>query len=226
MFWAFAACTSLAAASAARLPSSTTPCDLTVLVVARPLAEGGQRPAAQVALSYAQPVQHRRLRAGIEELMARVGASAAEIVIRDTPLVPHADPGEAPQLATAAQFQAPGLVPLSGGMLPVGIIIRALPDWRHMRLIFVVGEQFVFLGPTGAVADGFSLRLLNQPARPGVEVYEYDVERMSERLAPPKGADQPGPGPGPPLLPAALIGVVTGLAAGWLLAGPLSRGSA
>jgi len=103
-------------------------------------------------------------------------------------------------------------------MLPVGAVIRSLPDWQHMRLAFVVGEQFTFLGPTGAIADGFAVRLINQ-----VAAYEYDVERMSERLTPPREPDLPARRP--PLLPAALIGAVTGLAAGWMLAAPLSRGS-
>lgn len=203
---------------AAQAPEAP-PYDLTVLVLARPLPGAAQPTSALVALSYSQTIEHRRLRAAIEELMARVGGRAAEMLIEDALLeAPDSTQGGEAHLATAAQFQAPGLVPLSSGMLPVGAVIRSLPDWQHMRLIFVVGDQFVFLGPTGAVADGFAVHLVNR-----VEAYEYDVERMSERLAPPKGADQPGQRP--PLLPAALIGAVTGLAAGWLLAGPLSRDS-
>jgi hypothetical protein len=172
-----------------------------------------------VALSYSQTVEHEHLRAGIQGLMARVGGSAAEIVIRDVSLEPHLSPGEATlQLATDAQFQARGLISWGSGMLPVGAVIRSLPDWQHMRLVFIVGDQFTFLGPTGAVADGFHVRLINQ-----VAAYEYDVERMSERLTPPREPDLPGRRP--PLLPAGLVGLVTGLAAGWMLAAPLSRGS-
>jgi len=214
--WAFAACTDLAAASAAGRPSEPPRCDLTVLVLARPLKGASWPASVLVALSYSRIVDHQRLRASIADLMARVGGRPGEIVIEDAPLELQTDPSEGKlPLATAAQFQAPGLIRAQSGVLPVGAIIRSLPDWRHMRVVFVVDDQFPFRGPHQAAADGFVLRLINQ-----VEAYEYDVERMSGKVSPPEQASLPGPPPAP-LLPAVLIGMVTGFAAGWLLGGPL-----
>ena len=220
LLWLVSACTTPAAGpagAAAGQPPEPPRCDLTVLVVDRPVTAAHWPPTPQVALSYAHLVDHERLRASIEDLMARGGGSAGQIVIEDAPLEVQTEATEKPpELATAAQFQAPGLVDARSGVLPVGAIIRSLPDWRHMRLIFVVGEGFPFGGPYQTAADGFVLRLINQ-----VEAYEYDVERMSGKLAP-AGETSIPERPSAPLLPAALIGAVAGLAAGWLLGGPLS----
>jgi hypothetical protein len=187
-------------------------CDLTVLVIARAAAP------TQVALSYARRVDKGRLRAGIGELAERAGTRASGVVIREGPL----EKGSG-QLATAAQFVAPGLIRQETGMLPVGAIVRSLPDWRHMRLVFFTGERFRFSGPRDAAGDGFVVRLVNE-----MEAYEYDVERMSGRVSPP-GEVVPLRARSAPLLPGALIGAPPGLLLGWLLADRrgkrISRGS-
>ncbi len=199
---------------AAAAPTGPARCDLTVLVLAAPPEGAPSSPSALVALSYAHLVDHQRLRSAIADLAARTRIKASDVRIEDSPLERTASSSQA-DLATAAQFQAPGLVRPHSGVLPVGSIIRALPDWRRMRLIFLVGDRFPFRGPHQAAADGFVLRLLNQ-----VAAYEYDVERMSGRIPPAEEASA-APPPAEPLLPAALIGIVTGLAAGWLLGWPL-----
>ncbi len=100
----------------------------------------------------------------------------------------------------------------------MGAMIRSLPDWGHMRIVFILGEGFPFSGPGDAAADGFLVRLVNR-----MEAYEYDVERMSGTSA----AGEEGVGSGgesAPVLPAVVIGVMPGLVLGWLLADRRARG--
>jgi len=213
-------CFQVAAAAAAERSADPVRCDLTVLVAAHPSEAGPSSASALVALSYAHLVDHQRLRAAIADLAARTRAKPSDVLIEDSPLERTTSSSQGlATLATAAQFQASGLVRPQSGVLPVGGIIRSLPDWRRMRLIFLVGDEFPFRGPHQAAADGFVLRLVNQ-----VAAYEYDVERMSGRISPPEEPSPTGP-PAEPLVPAALIGLVTGLAAGWLLGGPLRGGA-
>jgi len=181
--------------------SSPAAYDLTVFVVARPPIP------TQVALSYSQVVDEKRLRESIEELAERAGAQVSEVDVEQSPLERGSE-----ELATGAQFQARGLIKWETGALPVGAIVRALPEWRHMRVVFLVGENFRFAGPRDGAADGLVVRLVN-----AMEAYEYDVERMSGRVGPSVEVSSPGPGSAP-VMPAVLIAVVPGLVLGWLLA--------
>ena len=199
------------------------PYDLLVMVVAR---GGGP---TRVALSYPAAVDHGRLRAGIAELGRRAKAKPSQMEIRDARLAKPA-----PGTGTDAEFLAAGLVGKSG-QLPVGPIMRSLPDWEHMRLVFVLDPSYPFSGPRDVQADGFAVRLVNQ-----VATYEYDVERTSGKVAPagPVELEQPlsatgmaaparrGSGAGSAagargqaMLSAALIGMPSGLLVGWLLSG-------
>jgi len=136
--------------AAAAAEASARDYDLTVLV----FAAGGP---PQVALSYSRTVDHNELRAGIENLLAPVGAEPVDLVVQDGPLQRGSS-----RLATGAQFVAPGLVEQLTGMLPVGLIIRSVPAWTHMRLVFILGDDFRLSGPTDATADGFALTLVNR----------------------------------------------------------------
>jgi len=190
----------LAAGAAAAGGSSAPMYDLSVIVLARSAAP------TQVALSYSRVIDEGRLRAGIGELGERSGAQIGGVQIRDTALARGST-----QVATGAQFAAPGLINWETGVLPVGAIIRSLPGWEHMRMIFIVDEGFPFSGPTQVTADGFAVRLVNR-----MEAYEYDVERMTGRIGPP-GEGVPLGEKSAALLPAVLIGVPPGLVLGWLL---------
>jgi len=184
--------------AAAAAEASAREYDLTVLVFA-----AGEPP--QMALSYSRTVDHNELRAGIENLLARVGAEPMDLVIQDGPLQRGST-----RLATGAQLVAPGLVEQRTGMLPVGLIIRSVPAWTHMRLVFILGDDFRFSGPTDATADGFALTLVNR-----MKAYEYDVERKSGTVVPPEEARPPRPR-AVSLLPAVLIGLPTGFLSGWV----------
>jgi len=182
--------------------------DLTVLVFA---ADG----PTQVALSYSRTVDHGELRDGLEDLLAHADGTPGELVIQDGPL----ERGSSRQ-ATGAQFAAPGLVDARTGMLPVGSIVRSLPAWRHMRLVFVMPEGFQFAGPGSAVVDGFAVALVNR-----MKAYEYDVERKSGRVVPPEEAGSLRPR-AVSLLPAVFIGLPTGFLLGWVFSDRRGRASA
>ena len=213
----------------ARSRVSSKPYDIMVMVVAT-----GPGPA-QVAISYPATVAHAALSAGIQELGKRVSFKPGQVAIRDAPL--------AKQVAasgTDAQFNAPGLVSPSG-RLPVGPIVHALPDWEHMRLVFILDPSYPFSGPLDVTTGGFAVRLANR-----VTTYEYDVERMKGKPAATGGAGSlPNPGKGDAatgasgekpgassassvsrqVLPSMLIGLPSGLLAGWLLYGWRERRS-
>ena len=189
--------------------SSTRPCDLTVIVLSRAPALA----PTQVALGYSRVIDEARLRAGIAELGKRAGVKVSEVGIEEAPLGMGSS-----ERATAAQFLAPGLIEGGTGLLPVGAIVRSLPDWEHMRIVFLPEEGFRLSGPRDATVDGFAVRLVNQ-----MEAYEYDVERMSGKAGP-TGEAVPSEGQSVPLLPAIAIAVPPGLLLGWLLADRRGRG--
>ncbi len=190
---------SSAAPGAAPGPAAGPDYDLAVLVIAR------DPHVALVGLGYSRSIDHKLLEESIDKLMARAHGRAEQLVIEDSPL------GEAPvRLVTEAQFAAPGLIDREGGVLPVGVIARSLPEWRRMRLAFLVEEQFPFHGPGDASADGLVVKLIND-----MQAYEYDVERNSEPTAAPTTPEPVRPKPVSPL-PAALIGMPTGFLLGWV----------
>jgi hypothetical protein len=192
----------LAAAGPAAAAEAPPPAhDLIVLVMARsPLP-------TQVFLSYSHVVDEGRLRSGIAEIGERTGAQLGEVVVEKAPLRKSSE-----ELATAARFAAPGLIRAETGGLPLGAVVRSLPEWEHMRVVFVVDEAFPFAGPKGMAADGYVVRLVGQ-----VEAYEYDVERMSGTMGT-AGGSRPSEERSAPVAPAVLIGAAPGLLLGWLLA--------
>ena len=186
---------------------SVQPYDLTVLVL---LAADD---SAQVALSYSHPVDHEALRSAIQKVAHETGAQVSGVGVHDGPLAAGSR-----AIGTSAGFAARGLVRRDTGFLPVGPIAQSLPSWHHMRLTFVVGEDFPFGGPISASGDGLSIRLV-EPVAP----YDYDVERISGTAA---AANVPRPAPPPPAsgpssLVAGLVGVGAGFLLGWLV--PLGR---
>jgi len=209
-------------ALAAGASSSAQPYDIVVMVI----ASGSGDP--QVALSYARPVSHRALRSGIEGLARGTGAKVSGVAIRDARVARGiAEKG------TDAEFSAAGLIG-EDGPLPVGPIIRSLPEWEHMRLVFALREDYPFAGPFDVTADGFGVRLVNR-----VATYEYDVERISKTgraqdrsgVAGSLGSSGAGAAESLPsarglsqqLLWAALIALPSGLLLGWLVYGWLAR---
>ncbi len=199
LWWTLAAL-----ASAVGLPAAQSQVaddyDLTVIVFA---PDAGP---AQIALSYSSLVDRSTLLEGIDALAQAAGISIDQVEVEDGQQA-RGDP----EKATAAQLTAHGLVRPQTGTLPVGPIIRSLPDWRRMRLVFIMGERFPFTGPLGASADGFVVRLVNR-----MKPYEYDVERKSGGVAAPAAATAEKP-VSPALLPAVLIGLPAGFLVGWLL---------
>jgi hypothetical protein len=193
------------------------PYDLIVLVYA---PEAGP---AQVAMSYPKVVDHAAIEQGLVELARRTGARISGVRISNG----RQGRGMA-EVGTAAEFTATGLLDqLRGrplGALPVGPMIRSLPEWRHLRLVFMVGEGFPWSGPGTTTADGFSVRLLS-----GMQPYEYDVERKSSRLAPREvarkrvGATRRAARTSGAVLPALLMGLLAGFAIGWLATGKRQR---
>jgi len=151
--------------------------DLVVLVV----AEAGQ--AEFVALSYTRAIESAALKESIERLGEAAGCRVSGISIREVPVQRGAR-----ELASDADFAAPGLIDLRGGGLPVGPMIRSFADWNRMRLVFLVGDEFPFAGPGDAEVEGFAVRLLGR-----VAPYEYDVERR--RGTPQAGGETPPPQP-------------------------------
>jgi len=154
------------------------PYDLVVMVMA------GDDGRARVALSYAEQVNHQRLRAAIGRLGTETGARITNLVTSDEP------PERGSRtLATAAEFAATGLLEPGRAPLPVSAFAEALPDWRRMRLVFVVGEDFPFTGPNTYTGPDFSIALMKHAGEPtesgsAVHVYEYDVVRMNGGTAP------------------------------------------
>ena len=197
-----------AARAAEAVESSAPAYDLIVIVMSRAPAP------TQVALSYSRVIDEARLRAGIATLGERAGVKVAEVLIEEAPLTK----GSA-ERATAAQFLAPGLVEPATGLLPVGAIVRSLPDWEHMRIVFIPEAGFRLVGPRDASADGVVVRLVNE-----MEAYEYDVERMSGKVGP-AGEAVPSEAQSVPLLPAIAIAIPPGLLLGWLLADRRGRGA-
>lgn len=161
---------------------------------------------AHVALSYPEVIDHQAVADGIRRLAEQTGASVEQVEITDSQRA-QGMPGQ----GTAAQFTAEGLVRVRTGALPVGPVIRSVPHWRRMRLVFMVGEDFPFVGPGDTAAGGFVVRLINR-----MKPYEYDVERKSGGVAPEQRTFEEEAGSGA-LLPAALIGLPAGLIVGWLL---------
>jgi len=216
---AVVACSSL-------LPAAGTaprPYDIVVTVMAR--SPGPTR----VIIVYPKVVDHAAVRAGVAQLGRRAGFTPSALAVRDG-LVAR----DLAARGTDVEFGAAGLVPKAGA-LPVGPIVRSIPDWEHMRLVFLLDEGYGFTGPTVAAASGFAVRLVNQTG-----AYEYDVERTTGTGRPPAGpAAPPGLGAGRlrsraeaqsadaepkpsgsrSLLPAVLIGLPSGLLAGWLAYG-------
>jgi len=197
-----------AAGAGEAVESSAPAYDLIVIVLSRAPAP------TQVALSYSHVVDEARLRAGIETLGERAGVKVSEVRIEEAPLGTGTG-----SLATAAQFVAPGLMKPETGLLPVGAIVRSLPEWEHMRVVFVPEEGFRLSGPRDASADGVVVRLVNE-----MEAYEYDVERMSGEVGP-AGEAVPSEAHSVPLLPAIALAVPPGLLLGWLLADRRGRGA-
>ena len=183
--------------------------DLTVIVFAPDLGP------AQVALSYPKLVDHATLRQAIAQLAQKTGATVSGLQIQD-----GRQARGLPEPGTAAEFSVQGLLNPRGGALPVGPIIRSLPEWRRLRLVFMVGEAFTFLGPTQAMADGFSVRLVSR-----MKPYEYDVERSSREAAPTKAVAAEEEQVSSALLPAILVGLPAGFLVGWLLSDVKLKGT-
>jgi hypothetical protein len=139
-----------------------------------------QKGTAVVALSYAACIDHAQLRAAVARLAGRTKSKVSGLMIEDQPLQPGSQ-----TLCTAGEFSAKGLVPRHGGPLPLTPILDSLPGWRHLRVVFVVPQGFVFAGPESVQAPGLTSRLIK-----GREVYEYDMVRMNS--GPPPSA-QPVP---------------------------------
>ncbi len=161
------------AAALAALAANRVPYDLVVLVVAVPGA------AERVAVSYAGLLDGERLRGAVQRLAAGTGARITGLVVVDEPVARGSQ-----VRATAAEFTAKGLLGPGGGPLPVAVLAETLPEWRRMRLVFVVGENFQFAGPDRYDGKGFSATLIK-----GTDVYEYDVVKMNGESAP---AAEPG----------------------------------
>jgi len=199
LVWALAALASAVGLPAAQ-GQAADDYDLTVIVFA---PDAGP---AQVALSYSSLIDRSTLLQGLDALAQAAGVSIGQVEVEDGQQA-RGDP----EKATAAQLTVNGLVRPQTGTLPVGPIIRALPNWHRMRLVFIVGEQFSFGGPSDASADGFVVRLVNR-----MKPYEYDVERKSGGVATPEAAAEEKP-LSRALLPAVLIGLPAGFLVGWLL---------
>ena len=199
LWWALAALASAVGLPAAQ-GQAADDYDLTVIVFA---PDAGP---AQVALSYSSLIDRSTLLQGLDALAQAAGVSIGQVEVEDGQQA-RGDP----EKATAAQLTVNGLVRPQTGTLPLGPIIRALPNWHRMRLVFIVGEQFSFGGPSDASADGFVVRLVNR-----MKPYEYDVERKSGGVATPEAAAEEKP-LSRALLPAVLIGLPAGFLVGWLL---------
>jgi hypothetical protein len=186
----------------AATPEKAAAYDLTVIVYA---PDAGP---AQVAIGYPRVVDHAAIQKGLGELVQRTGAVISSTQIRD-----EREGRGMGETGTAVEFAAAGLIPGAQGALPVGPIIRSLPEWQHMRLAFVVGEAFPWIGPGTTMADGFAVQLVSS-----MKPIEYDVERKSSRLAPPAVTTQQK-AVSAAAVPAVLIGLPAGFLIGWLTYG-------
>jgi hypothetical protein len=176
--------------------------DLTVIVVVPEIGP------AQVAIGYPKVVDHAVIGKGLGELAQRTGAVVSSVEIRE------GQQGRGmSETGTAVAFAAAGLIREGQGVLPVGPIIRSLPEWEHMRLVFLVGGAFSWTGPGTATADGYAVRVVSS-----MKPIEYDVERKSSRLTPPPVTPRQHP-VSAAVLPAVLIGLPAGLLIGWLVYG-------
>jgi hypothetical protein len=143
--------------------------DLTVIVFANDPAQ------TQVAASYSHMVDHALVEARITALTRELGVPMGGLTIDDSPLVHGTE-----DLSTGVGFQAPGLV-ASGEPLPLAAILRALPDWRHARVVFAVGSGFTFAGPGDGTGVGSAVaRLVGRGSS-----YEYDVEQGQQGTSTP-----------------------------------------
>lgn len=133
----------------------------------------------QVAISYSHVVNHSRLTAAVAALSRDRGVAVGELSIREEPELRGSQ-----TMVTSAKFVADGLASGGSGRLPVLAIARALPDWRHMRLVFVLGGESVITGPETSDQGGYRIRLIGNSAG-----YQYDVERM-EGEQPAHGTDK------------------------------------
>ncbi len=188
---------------------SSAPYDLTVVVLAT-----GPGPT-RVALSYSHQVDHDRLGEAIRQLCLLANCQATEVAISDVPLEE-----DSAVLSTSAEFAAEGLVRAGRGALPVGPVVRSLPEWRHLRLVFMAGENYPFCGPTNTMVDGFAVRLVNR-----LVAYEYDVELKSGRVVPPEES-APSDRAREPLLLSALLGAPSGFLFGLLISTKKQKKSA
>ena len=197
----------VAAAGAGKPAAPTAAYDLTVIVYAPDVGP------AQVAISYPRVVDHAAIEKGLGELAGRTGAVISAVKVTD------GQRGQGmSETGTAVEFSAVGLIRQAQGSLPVGAVIKSLPEWEHMRLAFLVGEAFRWTGPGATTAEGFAVRVVSS-----MKPIEYDVERKSEELAPPAPPVEEKP-VSLAVLPAVLIGLPAGFATGWLVAGERQRG--
>jgi len=199
LWWALAALVSLLGLPGAQGQVADDH-DLTVIVFA---PDAGP---ARIALSYSTLIDRNTLLEGLEALAQAAGVSIGQVEVED-----GQQARGYPEKATAAQLTAHGLVRAQTGTLPVGPIVRSLPEWHRMRLVFIVGERFSFVGPSDVSAEGFVVRLVNR-----MKPYEYDVERKSGGVAAPAETAEEKPA-SRALLPAVLIGLPAGFLVGWLL---------
>ena len=136
--------------------------DVTVLVLAT-----GEGPD-QVAISYARVVNHSQVASAVKDLSRELGVIPGNLSLQEEPVSRGSR-----ERATSAAFSAPGLVRARPRELPVLAIARALPDWRHMQVAFLVGKGFTFHGPSDSEIAGYRVRLVGEGT-----AYQYDVERM------------------------------------------------
>ncbi len=141
--------------------AQTSDYDLTVIAI-------GSRPTpTQVAATYSHAVKHDALQKAMGELARATRTPVSNLVLQDAPLY-H----ESKVVSTGVEFSSPGFIS-SGAPLPAEAIVRAFPEWRHLRLAFITGSGFRFVGPAdGTLVDGLRLRLITTASG-----YEYDVER-------------------------------------------------
>ncbi len=166
---------------------------------------------AQVALSYAKMVDHVAIQKGLTELAQRTGAVISNAQVQEGRLGRGTT-----EMGTGVELAAAGLISPRGGALPVEPIIRSLPEWNRMRLVFVVGDAFLWMGPQATTADGFVVQVVSS-----MKPIEYDVERKSSSTLPSteqaSNAALEQARVSSAALPVALTGLLAGFFVGWLL---------
>ncbi len=110
--------------------------------------------ACEVAVAWDRVESHQAVARAVTSLARAIGARVSGLAVREEPLVRGTS-----ARATSAEFRAVGLV-RSGAPLPVEALARALPDWAGMRLAFLLGPSFTFVGPPQGEAAGAQFRLL------------------------------------------------------------------